>query len=93
LSAGVQSNVRSMYVSTRGAANGILAAGARLAAIKDELTDLAVIAHDGPLTAAQLAHAERLLAEEVDARRLYEEAVHRFRFLTNPRLPSARAAT
>jgi hypothetical protein len=93
LSAGVRDNVRSMHVSARSAANGVLAAGARLAAIKDELSDLAAVAHDGPLTAAQLAHAERLLAEEVEARRLYEDAVQRFRFLTNPRLPSARAAT
>jgi hypothetical protein len=89
----MRDNVRSMYISTRNAANGVLAAGARLAAIKDELTDLASVAHDAPLTAAQLAQAERLLAEEVDARRVYEEAVHRFRFLSSRRVASARAAT
>ena len=34
----------------------------------------------------------RLQAEEIEARRQYEEAVHRFRFLSNPPVPSARAA-
>ena len=87
-------NVSSMYgISSRRAANGVLSAGARLAAIKDELTDLAAIAREAPLSSEQLAQRKRLLAEEVEARRMYEEAVHRFRFLSSARLPSARTAT
>jgi len=87
-------NVRSMYgISSRRAANGVLAAGARLAAIKDELTDLSAVAREVPLTPDQLARTERLLAEEVEARRMYEEAVHRFRFLTSSQVPPARVAT
>ena len=87
-------NVRSMHgISSRRAANSVLSAGARLAAIKDEMTDLAAIAHEAPLSPEQLARSEHLLAEETEARRMYEEAVHRFRFLSNPRLPSARTAT
>ncbi len=91
---GRSDNVRSMHaISSRRAANAVLAAGARLAELKDELTDLAASGREAPLTQAQVAQYGRLQAEEVEARRLYEEAVHRFRFLTNPALPSARAAT
>jgi hypothetical protein len=87
-------NVRSMYgVSSRRAANAVLAAGARLAAIKDELTDLSAIGRAMPLSPDQLAQTERLLAEEVEARRMYEEAVHRFRFLTGSQVRPARVAT
>jgi hypothetical protein len=87
-------NVRSLYgESSRRAANSVLAAGARLAAIKDELTDLAAIAQETPLSPEQMARTERLLADEVEARRMYEEAVHRFRFLTKSPVPPARVAT
>jgi hypothetical protein len=87
-------NVTSMHtISTRRAANNVLAAGARLAALKDQLTDLAAIERAILLTAEQETLYERLRAEEVEARRQYEEAVHRFRFLSNPGLPPARAAT
>jgi hypothetical protein len=83
-----------MYgISSRHAANAVLAAGARLAAIKDELTDLAAIGRERPLTPEQLARIEQLLADEVEARRRYEEAVHRFRFLTTARPTAARLAT
>jgi hypothetical protein len=80
-------------ISSRRTANAVLTAGARLAALKDELTDLAACAREAPLSPEQLALHERLQAEEVEARRLYEEAVHRFRFLTNAPIRSARAAT
>ena len=87
-------NVRSMHaISSRRAANAVLNAGAKLAALKDQLTDLAAIGTEAPLTPEQVALSQRLQAEEVEARRLYEEAVHRFRFLSNPPLPSARTAT
>ena len=79
-------------VSSRRAANAVLAAGAKLAALKDQLTDLAASESEAPMTREQTALRGRLQAEEVEARRQYEEAVHRFRFLTNPPLPSARAA-
>ena len=48
--------------------------------------------HLAPMSREQTALRERLQAEEVEARRQYEEAVHRFRFLSNPPVPSARAA-
>jgi hypothetical protein len=79
-------------ISSRRAANAVLAAGARLAALKDQLTDLAASAGDAPMTREQKALHGRLQAEEIEARRQYEEAVHRFRFLSNPPVPSARAA-
>jgi hypothetical protein len=89
-----RANVTSMQgISSRRAANAVLSAGARLAAIKDALNDLAAVARETPLSPEQLALIERLVADEVEARRMYEEAVHRFRFLSNPRLPSARTAT
>jgi hypothetical protein len=80
-------------ISTRRAANSVLTAGARLAELKDRLTDLAAIEREMPLSAEQQALYQRLRAEEVEARRQYEEAVHRFRFLSNPGLPTARTAT
>ena len=80
-------------ISSRRAANAVLTAGARLAALKDQLTDLAASGRDAPLSQAQVALQARLQAEETEARRQYEEAVHRFRFLSNPPVPSARAAT
>jgi hypothetical protein len=80
-------------ISTRRAANNVLTAGARLAELKDRLTDLAALERAAPLTAEQEALAERLRAEESEARRRYEEAVHRFRFVSNVGLPSARTAT
>ena len=87
-------NVRSIQtISTRRVANSVLAAGARLAELKDRLTDLAAIERETPLSAEQQALVEQLRAEEVEARRLYEEAVHRFRFVSNHGLPSARTAT
>ena len=87
-------NIHSMHgISSRRAANAVLAAGARLAALKDQLTDLAAAAGDGPLSPTQAALQRRLQSEEGEARRQYEEAVHRFRFLSNPPVPSARAAT
>ena len=87
-------NIRSMHaISSRRAANAVLTAGARLAALKDQLTDLAASAQQAPLSRDDVARYERLQAEETEARRHYEEAVHRFRFLSNPPLPSARAAT
>ena len=79
-------------ISSRRAANAVLAAGAKLAALKDQLTDLAASASEAPMTREQTALRGRLQAEEVEARRQYEEAVHRFRFLSNPPLPTARAA-
>lgn len=87
-------NVRSMHaISSRRAANAVLTAGAKLAALKDQLTDLAASGGEGPLTPEHVARYRRLQSEEVEARRQYEEAVHRFRFLSKPPLPSARAAT
>jgi hypothetical protein len=80
-------------ISTRRVANNVLAAGARLAALKDELTDLAAIERTAPLDAEQEARRERLRSEEAEARRQYEEAVHRFRFLSNPSFSPARTAT
>jgi hypothetical protein len=80
-------------ISTRRAANSVLTAGARLAELKDRLTDLAAIEREMPLSPEQQVLYKRLRAEEVEARRQYEEAVHRFRFLSNPGLPSARTAT
>jgi hypothetical protein len=78
-------NVSSIQaISARRAANGVLAAGAQLAALKDRLTDLMSEIGDGLPTAEQQALYERLRAEEATARRGYEEAVHRFRFLTRP---------
>jgi hypothetical protein len=79
-------------ISSRRAANAVLAAGAKLAELKDQLTDLAASASEAPMTREQTALRGRLQAEEIEARRQYEEAVHRFRFLSNPPLPSARAA-
>jgi hypothetical protein len=87
-------NIRSMHaISSRRAANAVLTAGARLAALKDQLTDLAASGREAPLTPTQIALHTRLQAEEAEARRQYEEAVHRFRFLSSPSVPSARAAT
>jgi hypothetical protein len=87
-------NVRSIRsISTRHAANSVLTAGARLAAIKDAQTDLAAVAREEPLTEEQLGLVARLQSEELEARRNYEEAVHRFRFLTRPSASAARAAT
>jgi hypothetical protein len=87
-------NVTSMHtISTRRAANSVLAAGARLADLKDRLNDLAAIAQATSLTPEHQALYERLRDEEVEARRAYEEAVHRFRFLTSHGVPSARTAT
>jgi hypothetical protein len=78
-------------ISSRRAANAVLAAGARLAALKDQLTDLAASAGDAPLSPTQATLQSRLQAEEVEARRQYEEAVHRFRFLSKPPVPSRAA--
>jgi hypothetical protein len=80
-------------ISSRRAANAVLTAGAKLAELKDQLTDIAASGSEAPLTSEQVALYRRLQAEEVEARRRYEEAVHRFRFLSNPQVPSARAAT
>jgi hypothetical protein len=91
---GGSDNVRSMHaISSRRAANAVLTAGAKLAALKDQLTDLSTSAREAPLSPEDVSRYGRLQAEEIEARRLYEEAVHRFRFLSNPPLSPARTAT
>ena len=79
-------------ISSRRVANAVLAAGRSWPRRRTSCTDLAASESEAPMTREQTALRGRLQAEEVEARRQYEEAVHRFRFLSNPPLPSARAA-